>query len=215
MNISGRQDLLLLAGLALATIVLFSTPLTRVFSYARQIEEQSGLAVLPALLVLAATLAIHVMRRRQRAQTAQAIADTRRGDSNQRAEEVEHLISYGQALGRSTDLESIRVAVTQHLPTIAGTDRVWVLIREGTQWGALAGDTRGTDEVLRWGDLAEQLLTGQTRDGLTERAIGFPLMVDSAATAGAPSKPRLRSSHWQSETLSSCARSATTACATR
>ena len=181
MNISGRQDLLLLAGLALATIVLFSTPLTRVFSYARQIEEQSGLAVLPALLVLAATLAIHVMRRRQRAQTAQAIADTRRGDSDQRAEEVEHLISYGQALGRSTDLESIRVAVTQHLPTIAGTDRVWVLIREGTQWGALAGDTRGTDEVLRWGDLAEQLLTGQTRDGLTERAIGFPLMVDSAA----------------------------------
>jgi diguanylate cyclase (GGDEF)-like protein len=67
------------------------------------------------------------------------------------------------------------------LPAIAGTHRVWVLIREGTQWEALAGDTRGTDEVLRWGDLAEQLLTGQTREGLAERAIGFPLMVDSAA----------------------------------
>jgi diguanylate cyclase (GGDEF)-like protein len=181
MKISGRQDLLLFAGLALAIIVLFSTPLTRVFSYARQIEGQSGLAVLPALLVLAATLAIHVMGRRQRAQSAQAIADARRGEGERRAEEVEHLIAYGQALGRSTDLESIRVAVTQHLPAIAGTDRVWVLIREDTQWGALAGDTRGTDEVLRWGDLAEQLLTGQTREGLAERAIGFPLMVDSAA----------------------------------
>ena len=82
-----------------------------------------------------------------------------------RAEEVERLIAYGQALGRSNDLEAIRVSIAQHLPTIAGTDRVWVLMREGTQWEALAGDTRGTDEVLRWGDLAEQLLTGQTARG--------------------------------------------------
>lgn len=181
MKISGRQDLLLLAGLALAIVVLFSTPLTRVFSYARQVEERSGLAVLPALVVLAATLVFHLLRRRQRAQTAQVVADVRRSEGDLRAEEVERLVACGQALGRSNDLESVRVAIAQHLPAIAGTDRVWVLIREGTQWEALAGDTRGTDEVLRWGDLAEQLLTGQTREGLAERAIGFPLMVDASA----------------------------------
>jgi diguanylate cyclase (GGDEF)-like protein len=181
MKIPGRQDLLPLVGLALAIVVLFSSPLTRIFSYARQAEEQSGLAVLPALVVLAASLAVHLLRRRYAAQTTLAIADVRRREVEVRAEEVEHLVAYGQALGRANDLESIRVSVAQHLPTIAGTDRVWVLIREGTQWEALAGDTRGTNEVLRWGDLAEQLLTGQTSEGLAERAIGFPLMVDSAA----------------------------------
>jgi diguanylate cyclase (GGDEF)-like protein len=181
MKIPGRQDLLPLVGLALAIVVLFSSPLTRIFSYARQAEEQSGLAVLPALVVLAASLAVHLLRRRYAAQTTLAIADVRRREVEVRAEEVEHLVAYGQALGRANDLESIRVSVAQHLPTIAGTDRVWVLIREGTQWEALAGDTRGTNEVLRWGDLAEQLLSGQTSEGLAERAIGFPLMVDSAA----------------------------------
>ena len=181
MKIPGRQDLLPLAGLALAILVLFSSPLTRIFSYARQAEEQSGLAVLPALVVLAASLAVHLLRRRHVAQTALAIADVRRREVRSAAEEVEQLVAYGQALGRANDLESIRVSIAQHLPTIAGTDRVWVLIREGAQWEALAGDTRGTNEVLRWGDLAEQLLTGQTSEGLAERAIGFPLMVDSAA----------------------------------
>jgi diguanylate cyclase (GGDEF)-like protein len=181
MKITGRQDLLPLAGLALAILVLFATPLTRVFAYARRIEAQSGLAVLPALLVLAGTLVVHLVRRRHLAQTAREVADVRHREGQHRTEEIERLIAYGQALGRANDLEAIRVTVTQHLPPIAGTDRVWVLIREGTQWEALAGDTRGTSEVLRWGDLAEQLLTGQTSDGLVDRAIGFPLMVDSAA----------------------------------
>lgn len=168
-------------GLALAIIVLFATPLTRVISYARTAEEQSGLAIVPALLVLAATLAYFVLRRRHNAQVDQAIANVRRQDADERAAEVERLVAFGQALGRSSDVESIRVTVSQHLPTIAGTDRVWVLVREGTQWEALAGDTRGSDEALRWGDLAEQLLTGQVREGLAERAIGFPLMVASTA----------------------------------
>ena len=181
MKITGRQDLLPLAGLTLAVLVLFSPPLTRVFSYARQIEAQSGLAVLPALLVLAGTLIVHLVRRRHLAQTAGEVDEVRHREGQHRAEEIERLIAYGQALGRANDLEAIRVTVTQHLPPIAGTDRVWVLIREGTQWEALAGDTRGTSEVLRWGDLAEQLLTGQTSDGLADRAVGFPLMVDSAA----------------------------------
>ncbi len=181
MKIPGRQDLLPLVGLALAIIVLFSTPLTRVISYARMAEEQSGLAIVPALVVLAVTLVYFVVRRRHAEQLTQSMAEVRRREGELRAEEVERLVAFGQVLGRATDVESIRVAVAQHLPAIAGTDRVWVLVREGTQWEALAGDTRGSDEVLRWGDLAEQLLTGQTREGLGERAIGFPLMVASSA----------------------------------
>ena len=74
MKITGRQDLLPLAGLALAILVLFSTPLTRVFSYARRVEEQSGLSVLPALLLLAGTLGFHLFRHRHLARTARVVA---------------------------------------------------------------------------------------------------------------------------------------------
>jgi len=181
MKIFGRQDLLPLAGLAAAILILFSAPLSRVLSYARQVEEKYGLSLVPALVLLAVIFAWHEVRKRHRAHTELRVGEARREDAERRAEEVERLIAFGQALGRSGDFESIRVSIAQHLPLLAGSERVWVLVREGTQWEALAGDTRGSDEVLKWGDLAEQLLAGQTADGDGNRAIGFPLMVGSSA----------------------------------
>ncbi len=73
------------------------------------------------------------------------------------------------------------MSIARYLPSIAGTDRLWVLVREGTQWEALAGDTRGSEETLRWGDLAEQLLAGQGGTGEEAHAVGFPLMAGSSA----------------------------------
>ncbi len=178
----GRQDLLPLAGLAAAVLILFSTPLTRVFSYARQVEEKSGLSLMPALVLLAALLAYHEVRKRSHARADEAASAARLEERTARAQEVEHLVAFGQALSRATEFELIRVTIDQHLRAIAGTNHVWVLVRDGTQWEALAGDTRGSDEVLRWGDLAEQLLlSGQAREADSHRAIGFPLMVGAAA----------------------------------
>jgi diguanylate cyclase (GGDEF)-like protein len=181
MKIFGRQDLLPLAGLAAAILILFSAPLSRVLSYARRVEEDSGLSLVPAVVLLAVIFAYHQIRKRHFAHTEASVVEAQRQESERRAEEVERLIAFGQALGRSGDFESIRVSIAQHLPLLAGSERVWVLIREGTQWEALAGDTRGSDEVLKWGDLAEQLLAGQTADGEGNRAIGFPLMAGSSA----------------------------------
>jgi diguanylate cyclase (GGDEF)-like protein len=115
-------------------------------------------------------------------------------EAQHRAEELERLVTFGQALGRSLDFDSIRVAVGQHMPALSGTDNVWVLVREGTEWQALSGDTRGADEVLQWGDLAEQLLAGpsseKTPTHLTQpRAIGFPLVVGGAAMGVLGVKP--------------------------
>jgi len=171
MKIFGRQDLLPLAGLAAAILILFSAPLSRVLSYARRVEEDSGLSLVPALVLLAVIFGYHEIRKRHFAHTEASVVEAQRQESERRAEEVERLIAFGQALGRSGDFESIRVSIAQHLPLLAGSERVWVLIREGTQWEALAGDTRGSDEVLKWGDLAEQLLAGQTADGEGNRAI--------------------------------------------
>ena len=139
MKIFGRQDLLPLAGLAAAILILFSAPLSRVLSYARQVEEESGLSLVPALVLLAVIFGYHELRKRHHAHTEARVGEAQRHESERRAEELERLVAFGQALGRALDFDSIRVAVGQHLPALAGTDKVWVLVREGTEWHALVG----------------------------------------------------------------------------
>ena len=158
MKIFGRQDLLLIAALTTALAIVFSSSISRGLDYAREIERQSGLTLMPALVLLTAAFFFHQYRRnhQQRAKADAAMLATK--EAEQRAEELERLVAFGQALGRSLDFDSIRVAITQHLPPIAGTGSMWVLVQQGADWLALSGDTRGAEEVLQWGDLAEQLL---------------------------------------------------------
>ena len=186
MKLFGRQDLLLIGALTTALIVIFSSPISRMLDYAREIERQSGLTLIPALVLLTVAFLFHQYRRNHQDQAKAAAAEHATRVAQHRAEELERLVSFGQALGRSLDFDSIRVAIGQHLSALAGTDNVWVLVREGTEWQALAGDARGAGEVLQWGDIAEQLLasgsTDQTPTQLAQpRAIGFPLVVGGAA----------------------------------
>ncbi|MDH4065655.1 MAG: hypothetical protein OEW19_14760, partial [Acidobacteriota bacterium] len=78
MKIFGRQDLLPLAGLAAAILILFSSPLSRLLAYVSQVEERSGLSLLPALFLLAVILAFHQMRQGYQRKTDSAVAAARR-----------------------------------------------------------------------------------------------------------------------------------------
>ena len=187
MKIFGRQDALLLGALATALIIVFSSQISRLLDFAREIERQSGLTLVPALVLLTGAFFFHQYRRnhQQQAKAEAAMLATRHAEH--RAEELERLVSFGQALGRALDFDSIRIAVSQHLPAIAATTDVWVLVQQGADWQALAGDTRGAENVLQWGDLAQELLanvpdrTPHQHGEKTERAIGFPLIVGGAA----------------------------------
>lgn len=183
MKLFGRQDLLLIGALTTAMVIVFSSPISRLLDYAREIERQSGLTLMPALVLLTVAFFFHQYRRSHEQQAKAEAAMLATKDAEHRAEELERLVTFGQALGRSLDFDSIRVAVSQHLPAIAGTDDVWVLVQQGSDWQALAGDTRGAEEVLQWGDLAQQLLSNKDfgASGANERAIGFPLIVGGIA----------------------------------
>ena len=194
MKIFGRQDLLLIAALTTALVIVFSSSISRGLDYAREIERQSGLTLMPALVLLTAAFFFHQYRRNHHQQAKAHAAELAARDAEHRAEELERLVAFGQALGRSLDFESLRVAVGQHLPAIAGTDKVWVLVQQGSEWFALSGDTRGAEAVLQWGDLAEQLLasradhatdgkdsSGRSTSRDLTRAIGFPLLVGGSA----------------------------------
>jgi diguanylate cyclase (GGDEF)-like protein len=185
MRFFGRQDLLLIAALTTALVIVFSSSISRGLDYARQIERQSGLTLMPALVLLTAAFFFHQYRRNHEQQAKAEAAMLATKLAEHRAEELERLVGFGQALGRSLDFDSIRVAVRQHLPQLAGSDGVWVLVQQGADWQALSGDTRGADEVLQWGDLAEQLLASgpdkSPNGAVADRALGFPLIVGGKA----------------------------------
>jgi diguanylate cyclase (GGDEF)-like protein len=176
-----RQDLLLLGGLTLALIIVFSAPISRLLDFARDVERQTGLTLIPALILLTVVYLFHDLRKRQEAQARAAAAETARLQAEQRAEELERLVAFGQSLSRSLDFDAIRSAAAHHLPRVAGTPNVSVFVREGSKWEALAGEARSGEGAMPWGDLAEQLLAGGAEDDGTARTIGFPLMVGGSA----------------------------------
>ena len=142
MNLVSRQDRVLLGGLAVALVVVFAKPIRYLLDLARDVEESSGLALVPALIILTAVFLFHQQGKRQEAKARASVAEADALQAGTRAAEMERLVTFGQALGRSLDLEAIRDVVSQHLPKLAGTDEAWVLLREGSQWHALVGTVR-------------------------------------------------------------------------
>ena len=179
MRFFGRQDVVLVGALAAAVIIVFSSSISRLLDFAREIERQSGMTLLPPLFLLVAVFFFHQYFRSQQQRAKAEAAEQATRDAQRRADELERLVGFGQSLSRALDVDAIRVATATHLSQLAGTDRVWVLVQQGAEWLALTGDTRG-ENVLQWGDLAEQLLASgpdKTGEGPTERTIGFPLLV--------------------------------------
>jgi len=172
MNLVGRQDRLLIGGLVVALIVVFARPIERYgLSLAREAERSSGLALVPALLILTAVFLFHQQGKRQQARTRAAAAEAEARQADARAAEMERLVNFGQALGRSLDLESIRDVVQQHLPKLADTGDAWVLLRVAGHWQALiAGARESRREIERTREhVADRALAGDAQfatDGL-------------------------------------------------
>ena len=134
MNPLGRQDRVLLAGFAVAMVVVFARPIRYLLDLARDVEQSSGLALVPALIILAVVFFFHQQGKRleARTQATASAADVRQAEA--RVTEMERLVAFGQALGRTLDIEAIRDVVSQQLPKLAGSEDVWVLTRAPGRW---------------------------------------------------------------------------------
>jgi diguanylate cyclase (GGDEF)-like protein len=141
MNLIGRGDRALVAGLAAAIIVVFARPIVYLLDLAREVEQSSGLALTPALLILVVVFVLHQQGKRQEAKAHSLAAEADASVAEARAEEVERLLMFGQALGHTLDLDGIRDVVVQHLPRLADHPDAWVLLRVHGAWHALAGST--------------------------------------------------------------------------
>jgi len=134
MNFVARQDRLLLVGLVIAVVVVFARPIRYLLDLAREVERTSGLALIPALLILIVVFFIHQQGKRQEEQANAIAAEAETVLAQARAAELERLVHLGEALGRSLDLDSIRDVALQHLPGLAGSEDTWVTLRHGGQW---------------------------------------------------------------------------------
>ena len=137
MKLITRRDAGLATSLIVAIFVLFNRPLEGLFELADSVERTYDLALVPALTVLAVTLAFHQYQRRREIaeQARQALA---------RNQEVERLLRLGRALAESLDAESIRQTLYRLLPTFCGERRCWMLRFQDQQWLEFLGDDTAT-----------------------------------------------------------------------
>ena len=137
MRLIGRNDLVLLGGLAVALFVVFSKALAQLFDLIREVEESRGLRLLPALLILATVFVFHQLRKRHEMHAEALGAAAAARQATDRAAEMERLVAFGQALARSLDEESIQAAATAHIPLLAPGRGAWALVRTPTHWKPL------------------------------------------------------------------------------
>jgi diguanylate cyclase (GGDEF)-like protein len=144
MRLFGRNDIALLLGLAVALFIVFSAPLSRALQYARELEQSTGLQLMPALVILVVVFVIHQLRKRQEVQAAALGAAAVAKEATERAAEMERLVALGQALARSLDEKLIREAAAANVPLLAPGRAAWALVRlvqadgEGPEWATLS-----------------------------------------------------------------------------
>jgi diguanylate cyclase (GGDEF)-like protein len=136
-RILGRHDPLLLAGLTFALLVIFQPSIQYGLEVAREIEHHYGVALVPALVILSLMFIFHQQATRREMKAEAATAATEAGLARARAEELEHLMLFGQALARALSIDGVRETAWLHLPKMTGVNTIWVLLRSDTGWDRL------------------------------------------------------------------------------
>jgi diguanylate cyclase (GGDEF)-like protein len=146
-RVSGRHDSLLLAGLTFALLVIFQPSIQYGLEVAREIERHYGVALVPALVILSVMFIFHQQANRREMKTEAGRVATEASLARARAEELEHLMLFGQALARALSIDGVRETAWLHLPKMTGANDIWVLLRTDTGWERLtdAGCTRWAD----------------------------------------------------------------------
>jgi diguanylate cyclase (GGDEF)-like protein len=175
LKLIGSHDRFLLGGFVVALIVVFAEPIRYLLQLASEVQNNSGLALIPALVILTVVFFFHQQAKRQETLTQAAAAAAEAGQAQARAAEMERLVTFGQALGRSLDLESLQDVVAQQLPRLVGTDHAWVLVRVDGRWQALMGTLReGRKEVEK----SHQHIAERALVEITDTVLIGPMIID-------------------------------------
>src|SRR5262249_22921338 len=134
MRLVGREDFYLIGGFLVAAAVMALPQISPFLDSVRGIERDSGLNLVPALLILAAAFIYHKLLKRLKVRAPADDAESKAPQASARARDMERLVSFGHALAEALDADAIRTAVLEHLPELAPGRPVWILIRAGDDW---------------------------------------------------------------------------------
>lgn len=139
MKLFSRQDRLLLAGLTAALLVVFSRQIRYLLDLARAVEQSLDVSLVLPLIILTVVFLFHQQGKRQEAKARVAVAEAESQEAQARAGEFERLVAFGQGLGRSLDVDSIRDVTLRYLEGVTGTRDARVVVRLDGLWQALLG----------------------------------------------------------------------------
>lgn len=198
-RVIGRHDPVLFAGLTFALLVVFQRGVQQLLNIAREVEDTYGVALMPALLILTVMFVFHQHAKRHEMKADASAAALEASLARARAEEMEQLMHFGQALAHSLSTETVREAVVRHLPTLAGGAEAWVVLRTETGWERLTDSACARWPVESIEAIADRAATRplaeqEGPDGVeVEGHLCFVMLVDShpiGVLALPPNAPR-------------------------
>jgi len=137
MRLMRRDDLMLVGGLGVAFLVIFSDQISGALNVLREVEAARGLQLLPALVLLTTLFSIHLIWKGHEARVEAAASAKAAQQADQRASGLAKLVDFSNALAQSLDAEAIRIVTATHLPLLAPDRSVWVMTRTRGQWESL------------------------------------------------------------------------------
>lgn len=191
----GRQEFFLIVGLLIALSVAFSGQIANVLQAARDFEGAHRLGLLPGLVIAAVSLLVFLQGKRRLLQERATAVAREASHAQERAHELERLVTFWQALTQSSDLDAIRDVVQHYLPEITGSHDGWVVTGTEGNWKCVLGPTtvqtgRGEMSVtdLAFEALAQSGLSAKP-DGIDhEGQVCFP-MIAAGMSQGALGVP--------------------------
>jgi len=137
MRLFSRRDSVLVVGFSIAITVVFSRQISHLLDFAREVEQNYGLSLIPGLIILTVVFVVHQQGKWQESKAEAVAAAATAQEANARSHDLELLVTFGHALARSLDLETIRDVLMLHLPQLLSGPDCWVLIRTGGVWSDL------------------------------------------------------------------------------
>jgi diguanylate cyclase (GGDEF)-like protein len=137
----GRQEILLIVGLIVALSVTFSGQMANALQAAREFEGTHRLSLVPGLVIAIVTLLVFVQGKRRQLQERAAAVANEASHAQERARELERLVTFWQALTQSFDLDAIRDVVEHYLPEITGSRDGWLVTGAEGNWKSVIGPT--------------------------------------------------------------------------
>jgi diguanylate cyclase (GGDEF)-like protein len=180
-----RNDTTLAMALVAATVILFRRPLRSLFDAAHEFESRYQIDLLPALILLVVVFVFHQYQKHSSAKADARAAAAEATQARSRSEELEELMTFGQALANALDLTSLQQALWKFLPRFTHGRAFWVLARNGERWEILLNDASDERTLDRLEPIAARAIARDTLEPEDDDTPGGDFCVPLVA-GGAP-----------------------------